>query len=228
MLYRATRLVNWCTKLNTTLSNLEVDTLNITGRTLLSIPGYPADEQFEFGVLILFAYLIEGSGKTIDLYLASLIILCLDERIVVATTRPETMLGDTAVAVHPNDSRYTVPLQPLRLPVLIALQHLHGKFVCHPFVPNRRIPIIADIIADMTFGTGAVKITPAHDQRDYEVGERHSLEVVNILNDDGTLNANAGQQFQVGPRALSLHGIAFSLQFRECVASTLARPSSMN
>ena len=88
------------------------------------------------------------------------------------------MLGDTAIAVHPQDSRYT---------------HLHGKFVIHPF-SQRRIPIVCDdIIVDMEFGTGAVKITPAHDPNDYEVAVRHKLEMINILNDDGTLNENAGE-----------------------------------
>jgi len=93
------------------------------------------------------------------------------------------MLGDTAIAVHPDDTRYL---------------HLHGKFVQHPFVSDRKIPIVTDsIIVDMEFGTGAVKITPAHDPNDYEVGLRHGLEFVNILNDDGTLNANAGDKFKV-------------------------------
>ena len=93
------------------------------------------------------------------------------------------MLGDTAIAVHPDDPRY---------------KHLHGKFARHPFLPNRRIPIVTDaIIVDMEFGTGAVKITPAHDPNDYEVGVRHKLEFVNILNDDGTFNANAGPKFEV-------------------------------
>lgn len=72
-------------------------------------------------------------------------------------------------------------------------QHLHGKFAVHPFIQNRRIPIITDdIVVDMTFGTGAVKITPAHDPNDYEVGLRHNLSFINILNDDGTYNANTG------------------------------------
>lgn len=92
------------------------------------------------------------------------------------------MLGDTAIAVHPDDSRYS---------------HLHGKFAKHPFL-DRRIPIITDSEAvDMEFGTGAVKITPAHDPNDYEVGMRHKLEFINILNDNGTLNANAGPEFEV-------------------------------
>ncbi|XP_035223704.1 valine--tRNA ligase-like, partial [Stegodyphus dumicola] len=100
-----------------------------------------------------------------------------DEEIVVATTRIETMLGDTAVAVHPNDPRYT---------------HLHGKFVLHPFC-SRKMPIVCDDFVDMEFGTGAVKITPAHDQADYEVGLRHNLPFVNILNDDGTMNDNCAE-----------------------------------
>jgi valyl-tRNA synthetase len=165
ILYRANRLVNWCVRLNTTLSNLEVDQKQLTGRTLLPVAGYDAKEKFEFGVITSFAYPIENS----------------DEKIVVATTRPETMLGDTAVAVHPDDPRY---------------KHLHGKYVQHPFV-NRRIPIVTDSVAvDMEFGTGAVKITPAHDPNDYEVGVRHKLDFINILNDDGTYNDNAGEQFK--------------------------------
>ncbi|KAG0223637.1 AP-1 adaptor complex sigma subunit Aps1 [Actinomortierella wolfii] len=161
IIYRDTRLVNWCTALNTALSNLEVENKELKGRTMMSIPGYDAKEKFEFGVLISFAYPVENS----------------DEKIVVATTRIETMLGDTAVAVHSQDPRY---------------KHLHGKFVVHPF-SGRRIPIITDdIVVDMAFGTGAVKMTPAHDFNDYEVGKRHNLEFINILNDDGTLNNNCG------------------------------------
>ncbi|HHH12155.1 MAG TPA: valine--tRNA ligase, partial [Sorangium sp.] len=97
--------------------------------------------------------------------------------IVVATTRPETMLGDTAVAVHPDDERY---------------QHLHGKSLSHPFV-DRQIPIITDaILVDPTFGTGAVKVTPAHDFNDFETGKRHNLPRINILHLDGTLNDEGG------------------------------------
>ena len=90
-----------------------------------------------------------------------------------ATTRPETMLGDTAVAVNPNDDRY---------------KDIIGKKVMLPFV-NREIPIIADEYVDMEFGTGVVKITPAHDPNDFEVGKRHGLEVINVLNDDATINS---------------------------------------
>ena len=129
-------------------------------RTVLSnleVENEPAN-----GELFDFAYpLAEGEGE-----------------IVVSTTRPETMLGDTAVAVHPDDLRYKA---------------LIGKFVKHPFV-DRLIPIIADaILVDPKFGTGAVKITPAHDFNDHATGKRHGLEQITILNLDGTMNENAGQ-----------------------------------
>ncbi len=94
-----------------------------------------------------------------------------------ATTRPETMLGDTAVAVHPDDERYKA---------------LIGKTVTLPIV-NKEIPIVADEYVEMDFGTGVVKITPAHDPNDFEVGLRHNLPVINVMNDDGTMNENAGK-----------------------------------
>ncbi len=95
----------------------------------------------------------------------------------IATTRPETMLGDTAVAVHPEDERY---------------KHLIGKTVILPIV-GREIPIVADDYVDMEFGSGAVKITPAHDPNDFEVGNRHNLERVLVMNEDGTMNEKAGK-----------------------------------
>ena len=138
ILYRAERLGNWSCALKSAISDIEVDYLELEGRTFLEVKthtkGNPNDPKgrYEFGTLTSFAYPVEGS----------------DEQIVVATTRLETMLGDTAVAVHPDDPRY---------------KHLQGKFVVHPF-NQRRIPIITDgTLVDMAFGTGAVKITPAHD-----------------------------------------------------------------
>lgn len=157
-IYRSNRLVNWCTQLNTALSNLEVDNKDLEGRTMLDVPGY--DRKIEFGVITHFKYPIDGSEETIE----------------VATTRPETMLGDTGIAVHPSDKRYT---------------HLVGKFAKHPFV-DRLIPIFADDYVDPEFGTGAVKITPAHDPNDFNLGTKHNLPFINILNDNGTLNNNAG------------------------------------
>ncbi|KAH0562274.1 hypothetical protein GP486_003034 [Trichoglossum hirsutum] len=158
-IYRANRLVNWCVKLNTAISNLEVVNKELAGRTLLDVPGY--DRKVEFGVIVHFFYEIDGSNEKVE----------------VATTRPETMLGDTGIAVHPNDKRY---------------KDLVGKFARHPFITDRLMPIIADDYVDPEFGTGAVKITPAHDPNDFAIGQRHSLKFLNILNDDGTLNANAG------------------------------------
>jgi valyl-tRNA synthetase len=99
-----------------------------------------------------------------------------DEYVTIATTRPETLLGDTAVAVHPDDERYT---------------HLIGETVILPLM-NREIPVIADTYVEMEFGTGVVKITPAHDPNDFEVGLRHDLPVIDIMNDDATMNKNAG------------------------------------
>lgn len=98
-----------------------------------------------------------------------------DEFIVIATVRPETIMGDTAICVHPEDERY---------------KHLHGKFAFVPLI-NRRIPIITDEYVTMEFGTGALKVTPAHDMNDNQLGQKHNLEVVDILNEDGTLNEQA-------------------------------------
>ena len=127
-----------------------VEKIELTGRKLMSVPGYK--EPVEFGVIISFAYKIKDSDK--------------NEEIVVATTRIETMLGDTGVAVHPEDPRYS---------------HLKGKSVVHPFFPNRSIPIIFDDFVEKDFGTGAVKITPAHDPNDYECGKRNNLEFITIF-----------------------------------------------
>ncbi|TPX38003.1 valine---tRNA ligase [Synchytrium microbalum] len=158
LIYRANRLVNWCTKLQTAVSNLEVENRELEGRTMLYVPDHSQKKRYEFGVIISFAYPIENS----------------DEKIVVATTRIETMLGDTAVAVNPTDDRY---------------KHLIGKYAIHPF-NNRKLPIIADTYVEKDFGTGAVKITPAHDFNDYQIGKRHNLEFINLFNDDGKVNAN--------------------------------------
>ena len=102
-----------------------------------------------------------------------------DQYVIVATTRPETMLGDTAVAIHPEDERY---------------QHLVGKTVSLPLV-EREIPIIVDTFVDPEFGTGCVKVTPAHDPNDFAMGERHGLEFINIMNDDASLNSNVPNKY---------------------------------
>jgi len=152
LIFRDNRLVNWSCKLQSTISNIEVDSMELEGRTKLNVPGY--NEPVEFGVMHHFKYMLaDGSGKYIE----------------VATTRIETMLGDECVVVHPDDKRYT---------------DFHGKCVKHPF-NNRELPILTDEMAEMDLGTGAVKITPAHDPKDYEVGKRHKLPMVSIFNEEG-------------------------------------------
>jgi valyl-tRNA synthetase len=143
LIYRETRLVNWCPACLTVLSDLEV-----------------VHEERQ-GHLWHIKYPVPGTNVFL----------------VVATTRPETMLGDTAVAVHPEDERY---------------KHLIGKKALLPLM-NREIPIIADEMVDREFGTGAVKITPAHDPNDFELGRRHKLPEVDVMTDDGRMNANAGK-----------------------------------
>jgi len=146
LIYQGDYIVNWCTKCNTTISDIEVE------------------HEEEAGHLWHIRYPVVGG----------------DEYLIVATTRPETMLGDTGVAVHPEDERY---------------QHLVGKEVLLPLT-GRRIPIFADDYVDREFGTGAVKVTPAHDINDFEMGRRHNLDSITVINLDGTMNAEAGTAYQ--------------------------------
>ncbi|WP_020178354.1 valine--tRNA ligase [Methylopila sp. M107] len=148
LIYRDKRLVNWDPKLQTAISDIEVQSIETKG------------------FLWHLRYPIEGT----------------DESIVVATTRPETMLGDSGVAVHPDDERY---------------KHLVGKHVILPLV-GRRIPIVADEYSDPEKGTGAVKITPAHDFNDFEVGKRNGLKLINILDAEGKLAVAGNEAFLEG------------------------------
>ena len=143
LIYRGSRIINWCPDCRTALSDEEV--------------AYSEDK----GSFWYFKYPVKDS----------------EEFITIATTRPETMLGDTAVAVNPGDKRYA---------------HLIGKTLVLPLV-GREIPVVSDDYVDMEFGTGAVKITPAHDPNDFEVGLRHNLPMIKVLNDDGTVNAEGGK-----------------------------------
>ena len=152
LIYRAHYLTNWCPVCLTVLSDLEVVHEERQGH-LWHIKYPVADAEGD-----------ASEARAVDKFL------------VVATTRPETMLGDTAVAVHPEDERY---------------KDLIGKNVTLPLM-NRLIPIIADEMVDREFGTGAVKITPAHDPNDFEVGRRHHLAEINVMTDDGKMNAAAG------------------------------------
>ena len=142
LIYRGERIINWCPRCQTALSDLEVEHKDIMGH-LYHIKYQIADK---------------------------------DSFITIATTRPETLLGDTAIAVSKNDKRY---------------KNLIGKEVVLPLL-NRNIPIVADEAVDPAFGTGALKITPAHDPTDFEVGKRHDLPVINIMNTDASMNSNAG------------------------------------
>ena len=143
LIYKGSRIINWCPHCVTALSDAEVEYVDKPGH--LWHIRYP---------------LTDGSGD-----------------VVVATTRPETMLGDTGVCVNPNDERYTA---------------IVGKKVMLPLV-NREIPVVADDYAEMDFGTGCVKMTPAHDPNDFEVGLRHNLEVIRVLDDNGVVNAYGGK-----------------------------------
>ncbi|XP_020102255.1 valine--tRNA ligase, mitochondrial 1-like [Ananas comosus] len=179
LIYRDNRLVNWDCTLRTAISDIEVDYKEIKEETLLKVPGY--DRPVQFGVLTSFAYPLEGG---------------LGE-IIVATTRIETMLGDTAIAIHSKDERY---------------KHLHGKYAIHPF-NGRRLPIICDDeLVDPSFGTGAVKITPAHDPNDFEVGKRHKLDFINIFTDEGNINSNGGSDFEGMPRFKARVAVTEALQ----------------
>ena len=152
LIYRGKRLVNWDTKLHTAISDLEVE------------------NHDEKGHLWNLRYPLADGAKTSEG----------NDYLIVATTRPETMLGDSAVAVHPEDERY---------------KHLIGQFIELPLV-GRRIPIVADEYCDPEFGTGCVKITPAHDFNDYEVGKRHSLPLINIFDADASVLPKA-QAFNI-------------------------------
>ncbi len=148
-IYKGSRIVNWCPVCNTSISDAEVEYEEQAGH--LWHIRYPVMNE-------------DGTPST-------------TEFLTFATTRPETMLGDTAVAIHPEDERYA---------------HLIGKSVMLPLM-NRVIPVVTDTYVDREFGTGVVKITPAHDPNDFEVGKRHNLPEINIMNDDATINANGGR-----------------------------------
>ncbi|KCV72560.1 valyl-tRNA synthetase [Fonticula alba] len=198
-IYRTTRLVNWCPHLRTALSNLEVDHMELTEPTMLKVPGHGEDKRYEFGVLIKFAYkLADEAGQPTD------------EEIVVATTRIETMLGDTGIIVNPADPRY---------------EGLVGRSAVHPFL-GHLIPIRADESVDIEFGTGAVKITPAHDPNDYEMHKKHGFELVTIFSDDGRINARGGQ-FEGLMRFDAREAVIAALKEKGLYRETVSNPMSI-
>uniref|UniRef100_A0A182WBP2 valine--tRNA ligase n=1 Tax=Anopheles minimus TaxID=112268 RepID=A0A182WBP2_9DIPT len=161
LIYRDRSLVNWSCTLESAISDVEVENVEIEGPTEVSVPGY--DRTITFGRMVDIAYKVQGST----------------EEIVVSTTRPETFLGDVAVAVHPEDGRYS---------------HLRNKvtFLWHP-VRKEEIPLIFDSAVDRAFGTGAVKITPAHDRFDFEIARRHHLATVEVMDERGIVQKHFGQ-----------------------------------
>ena len=162
LIYRGNYLVNWCTSCGTALADDEVE------------------HNDTAGAMYHIYYEIEGGASIPAVTLEDGTVFPGGSRIEIATTRPETLLGDTAVAVHPEDPRY---------------QELIGKRVILPLT-GRSIPVVADTYVDRAFGTGVVKITPAHDPNDWEVAKRHNLEIINILNPDGSLNDNCPEQYR--------------------------------
>jgi valyl-tRNA synthetase len=162
LIYRGKYIVNWCADCGTAISDLEVKHEDVAGKLYeIRYPVVSADSGEPASLL--------SAGRTN----AS---VPTQEFITVATTRPETMLGDTAIAVNPTDERYL---------------HLHGKRVMLPLM-NREIPIIADELAQPEFGTGAVKVTPAHDPNDFEAGLRHNLPQIEVIDEHAKMNSNAG------------------------------------
>ncbi|MBB4189937.1 valyl-tRNA synthetase [Rhizobium aethiopicum] len=177
LIYKDKRLVNWDPKLLTAISDMEVEQHEVKGH--LWHLRYP----LEPGVTYQYPIAFDEEGKPTEFETR--------DYIVVATTRPETMLGDTGVAVNPEDERYK--------PII-------GKHVILPIV-GRRIPIVADSYADPTAGTGAVKITPAHDFNDFEVGKRAKLRAINVMNIDGTIAIKDNEDFLEGlDNPAALHG----------------------
>ncbi len=177
LIYKDKRLVNWDPKLQTAISDMEVEQIEMKGN--LWHFRYPLEK----GVTYQYPIAFDEEGKPTEFETR--------DYIVVATTRPETMLGDTGVAVNPKDDRY---------------KGIVGKHVILPIV-GRKIPIVADDYADPTAGTGAVKITPAHDFNDFEVGRRCGLRAINVMNIDGTISIKDNEDFLEGlSHPAALHG----------------------
>ena len=177
LIYKAKRLVNWDPKLQTAISDMEVEQIEVKGN--LWHFRYPLEK----GVTYEYPVAFDADGTPTEFETR--------DYIVVATTRPETMLGDTGVAVNPEDERY---------------KGIVGKHVILPIV-GRKIPIVADDYADPTAGTGAVKITPAHDFNDFEVGKRCGLRAINVMNIDGTISIKENEDFLEGlSHPAALHG----------------------
>ncbi|XP_008573559.1 PREDICTED: valine--tRNA ligase, mitochondrial isoform X2 [Galeopterus variegatus] len=172
LLYRNHQLVNWSCALRSAISDIEVESRPLSGRTELLLPGCPT--PVSFGFLLSVAFPVDGEP---------------DAEVVVGTTRPETLPGDVAVAVHPEDSRYT---------------HLHGHWLRHPLT-GQLLPLITDSAVQPHVGTGAVKVTPAHSPADAEMGARHGLSPLSVIAEDGTMTSLCGDWLQVVPDSVLPH-----------------------
>uniref|UniRef100_A0A673HCB2 Valine--tRNA ligase, mitochondrial n=1 Tax=Sinocyclocheilus rhinocerous TaxID=307959 RepID=A0A673HCB2_9TELE len=182
LIYRSEGLVNWSCALESAISDIEVDSKELSGRTLLSVPGY--EQKVEFGIMWTFS---------------------------VCSISPDTMLGDVAIAVHPDDPRY---------------KDLHGKHCRHPFT-ERLLPIVTDSMVDMAFGTGAVKVTPAHDHTDFLLSQRHSLPSLTVIGGDGIMTSDCGQWLEGVKRFDARERVITALMERKLFRGKKKHPMSL-
>ncbi|XP_015585915.1 valine--tRNA ligase, mitochondrial [Cephus cinctus] len=176
LLYRDKDMINWSPNLHSAVSDIEVEVMSIAGKIDIEVPGYK--KKVTFGQIVEFAYKLRDS----------------DEEIIVATTRPETIPGDVAVAVHPDDARYSRYI---------------GSHLWHPF-RKTFIPVIGHTSVSIEFGTGAVKITPAHDRKDYAIAREHNLEIIDVIDEDGKITANT-KSFEGLPKYIAREKILVAL-----------------
>ena len=191
LIYRRRRMVNWCPTLKTAISDIEVDQEQVQGATLKKLPGY--DRPVEFGVMHRILYRVADTKESLE----------------VDTTRPETIFGDVAVAVHPEDARYT---------------RFHGRHVVHPF-SDALLPIVLDAaLVNMELGTGVVKVTPAHDPKDFECGQRHALPEKEVIDLDGRLCGVVPADFVGLDRFEARRRVVQALQHKELYVDKVREP----
>ncbi|XP_014305415.1 valine--tRNA ligase, mitochondrial isoform X2 [Myotis lucifugus] len=191
LLYRSRQLVNWSCALRSAISDVEVESRSLPGPTELRLPGCPT--PVSFGLLVSVAFPVDGEP---------------DAEVVVGTTRPETLPGDVAVAVHPDDARYT---------------HLHGRHLRHPLT-GQLLPLVTDSAVQPHVGTGAVKVTPAHSPADAELGARHGLRPLSVIAEDGTMAPACGDWLQGLHRFVAREKILSTLRERGLLRGLQSHP----
>lgn len=191
LLYRSQQLVNWSCALRSAISDVEVERRSLPGPTELRLPGCP--NPVTFGLLVSVAFPVDGEP---------------DAEVVVGTTRPETLPGDVAVAVHPDDARYT---------------HLHGRHLRHPLT-GQLLPLVTDSAVQPHVGTGAVKVTPAHSPADAELGARHGLHPLSVIAEDGTMAPACGDWLQGLHRFVAREKILSALRERGLLRGLQSHP----